>query len=192
MTTETDIANMALDILKEAPISSFNDGRPVANWFKRNFATTRDGLLSEAEWNSCTKRTELAADASEPVFGWDYSYTLPSDCLRLIPLTVDGEAEGSPIDHVVENGVVLTDQRAPLRIRYIYRNENYTAWPAPLIEALSARLAGKLAHWMTGKASYAQIAKENQADAFKRAWLVDAIEGTTARAADAAYTEARY
>lgn len=192
MTTETDIANMALDMLQESPISSFNDGRPVANWFKRNFAITRDGLLSEAEWNSCMKRDSLAADASAPAFGWDHSYTLPSDCLRLVPLTVDGEAEGSPIPHTVEGGKVLTHENAPLKIRYIYRNENYTSWPAPLVETLAARLALKLSHRLTGKASFVQIAKDSQKDAFNRAWLVDAVEGTTARAADADYTEARY
>ena len=71
--TETDICNMALDILKEAPISSLTDVRPIASWLNRNFATQRDAALSLANWNFALTRTTLAADATAPAFGWDYA-----------------------------------------------------------------------------------------------------------------------
>lgn len=191
MTTETDIANQALDILKEAPISSLDDPRPVARWLKRNFAVTRDSVLSAADWNFALKRASLTAESAAPGFGWSYSYVLPSDCIRLIPLTLDGYSEGPPLLHEVENRRILTDQPAPLKIRYIYRNETYSQYSATFQEAMSAKLAMKMAHWVTGKTSYAQIAQRLYQDAINNAWLTDAIEGSTPRAADQEWIRAR-
>ena len=57
--TPTDIVNLALDMLKEAPITSIDEGRPIAMWCKRNFDVTRDALLEEADWNFALKRAEL-------------------------------------------------------------------------------------------------------------------------------------
>lgn len=191
MTTETDICNRALDLLKEAPITSIDDQRPIGKWLKRNFAVERDALLEEAEWNFALARTALAADADEPAFGWDYSYTLPPDCIRLIPLTYDGYSEGRPIPHEVEGGKILTDEAAPLNIRYVARVEDYKRYPASFQKALSARLARGMAHWLTGKSSFVQIADAIYRDAMSKAWLSDAVQGTVPRAADTEWTDLR-
>jgi len=184
MTTETDICNLALDILKEAPITSIEDNRPIAMWCKRNFAVSRDSVLSRADWNFALKRASIPADSTPPEFGWAKSYTLPSDCLRLIPLTTCGHYEGVPIPHEVEGGRVLTDHAGPLRVRFVARIENYNRYPPIFIEALAGYLAMKCAHWLTGKQGYQQIAQGLFEEAIRNAWLVDAIEGTSPRAAD--------
>jgi hypothetical protein len=191
MTTETDICNRALDVLKEAPITSIDDQRPIGRWLKRNFAVERDALLEEAEWNFALKRASLPADSSPPAFGWDAAYTLPSDCIRLVPLTEDGQVEGRPIPHEVEGGKIFTDAPAPLKVRYVHRSENYATWPATFQKALSARLARGMAHWLTGKTSFLQIADAMYRDAMNSAWLSDAVQGTSPRAADTEWTDAR-
>lgn len=188
----TDICNQALDILKEAPISSLTDSRPIAKWLNRNFETTRDAALSMANWNFALKRSEIPAESDAPAFGWDYAYTLPVDCIRLIPLTQNGKLEGSPVAHVVEQGRVLTDKAGPLKIRYVARVENYNAYHPLFVEALAARLAFKMAHWLTGKVSYQQVAQGIYENAMNDAWLADAIEGDTPRPADDDWIEARY
>lgn len=187
----TDICNLALDILKEGPIGSIDDDRPTANWLRRNFEQSRDALLEETEWNFATKRVSLPQDADAPSFGWDYSYTLPADCIRVIPLTCDGEDEGDPIPHSVEGGKILTDASGPLKVRYVYRSTDYARYPATFIDALSARLATKMAHWLTGKSNYVTIAQGLYNDAMRRAWLSDAVQGTTPRAADDDWINAR-
>lgn len=184
MTTDTDICNLALDILKEAPISSIEDPRPVAMWFKRNFAVSRDSVLSRADWNFALKRAEIPADSAAPAFGWSKSYTLPADCLRMLPLTACGRADGAPIPHEVEGGRVLTEHGGPLKVRYVARIEDYNRYPSVFIEALAGYMAMKCAHWLTGKQGYQQIAQGLFAEAMRTAWLVDAIEGTSPRAAD--------
>jgi hypothetical protein len=189
---ETGICNLALDILKEAPISSLTDTRPIAKWCNRNFATTRDAALSMANWNFAMKRASVPAESEAPAFGWDYAYTLPTDCIRLVPLTYEGKDEGKPIRHVVEAGVILTDESGPLKIRYVARVVNYDSYHPLFIEALSARLAFKMAHWATGKTSYQQIARGIYEQAMDDAWLTDAIEGDQPRPADDDWIDARY
>jgi hypothetical protein len=189
---ETGICNLALDILKEASISSINDDRPVANWCRRNFPVTRDACLSLANWNFATKRASIAAEATGPAFGWDYAYTLPTDCLRVIALTYEGYDESNPVRHIIEGGAIFTNSSGPLPIRYVARIENYNAYSPLFIEALSARLAFKMAHWLTGKTGYQQVAQGIYEQAMNDAWLADAIEGDQPRAADNDWIDARY
>lgn len=191
MTTETDICNLALDILKEAPITSIEDGRPIAMWLKRNFYITRDSVLSRADWNFAMSRALIAKDSEPPAFGWAYSYTKPSNCLRIAPLTQCGAAEGIPIPHEVEGDKILTDYSGPLKVRFVTRTEAYDRYPATFTEAFSARLAMKMGHWLTGKVSYVQIAQGLYKEAMDDAWLIDAIEGTSPRAADNDWVDAR-
>jgi hypothetical protein len=188
---ETQISNLALDILKEAPISSIDDDRVVALWLKRNFAVQRDAALSMANWNFALRRQIIAADATPPPFGWDFGFTLPASCVRLLPLTHDGSDEGSPIAHVVEGGKVLTNMARPLKVRFVNRATNYDAYHPLFIDYLSARLARRMAHWLTGKSSYLEIANALMREAWEDAWRTDAIEGDTPRAADDDWIEAR-
>lgn len=190
----TDICNLALDVLKEAPISSLDDQRPIGKWCKRNFAVQRDAALSVANWNFALTRASIAADATAPAFGWDYSYTLPAGpngCIRLLPVTYDGRDEGPPIAHAVEGGKVLTNLSGPLKVRFVSRIEDYGRYHPLFIDYLSGRLATRMAHWLTGKASFMQIASVLMKQAMDEAWLTDAIEGDTPRAADDDWIDAR-
>lgn len=191
MTTETDICNLALDLLKEAPIASMTENRPMARWFSRNYANARDGLLRQHDWNFARARASLAADSGAPAFGWDWAYTQPADCLRIIPLTINGDPEGTPIPHEVEAGKILTDKEAPLLVRYIKRETNCDLFAPEFIDALAARMAMRMAHYVTGKTGYQQIAANAYQEALKSAWLVNAIEGTAPRAADNEWIDAR-
>jgi hypothetical protein len=188
---ETGICNLALDILKEAPISSLQEERPIARWCNRNFATQRDAALSMANWNFAMKRQSIAVDATAPAFGWKYAYTLPAGCVRLVPLTYDGTDEGSPVAHVVEGGKLLTNMAGPLKIRFVNRATNYDAYHPLFVDYLSARLARRMAHWLTGKSSYLQIASALMDEAWNDAWAADAMEGDTPRAADDDWIESR-
>lgn len=190
--TPTDICNQALDILKEAEISNLeSDNRPIIRWMKRNFDTSRDSLLSRYDWNFALNRVMLPADAVAPEFGWRHSFTVPSDCLRVLPITTCGKPEGAPIAHEVEGICILTDASGPLRVRYVRRIQDYDRYPSVFIEALAAYIAMKCGHWVTGKVSYVQIAQGLFNSAIDTAWRVDAIEGTTPRAAVDEWIEQR-
>lgn len=189
--TETDICNMALDLLKEAPITSIDDDWPVALWLKRNFATCRDGALTLANWNFAMRRESISADATAPEFGWSYRYLLPPECLRLVPLTYGGLSEGKPIPHEVEGGYILTNQTGPLPIRFVERTVDYDRYHPMFVEVLSARLGFRMAHWLTGKTSYQKVCADILRQALSDAWSVDAIEGDMPRPADDDWIDAR-
>jgi len=95
------------------------------------------------------------------------------------------------IDHEVEGRQILTNEGGPLRIRYIRRLTDYGLYPASLQEAISARLAMKMAHWMTGKSNFLQIAQGLYQDAMEGAFVSDAVQGTAPRAYDSAWTDSR-
>lgn len=183
--TPTDICNQALDILKETEITDLeSDNRAIVRWMRRNFDTSRDSLLSRYDWNFALQRVVLAASQDRPAFGWSYAFTIPHDCLRVLPVTVCGHSEGMPIRHELEGAHILTDAHGPLNVRYVRRTEDYDRYPASFIEALAAYIAMKCGHWVTGKVSYVQVAQGLYREAIDVAWRIDAIEGTSPRAAD--------
>ncbi|MEX3008358.1 hypothetical protein [Hoeflea sp. TYP-13] len=180
--TVTGVCNMALDILHEGPISSIEDDEPNARRFKRNFDALRDAFLAAHPWNFAVSRVSLPADATAPAFGWDYRYLIPGDCLRLLPLKCDGEFDGANIPHELESGFLLTDEKAPLKIRYVRRVSELGLWTPLSVTAFAAFLAANLAHAVTGKASYAQFAADRFQSELKRAKRVDGLQGSLERA----------
>lgn len=189
---EVDVWNQALDLLKEAPFRSTTDNTSVSRWFERNYATIRDAVTRAYPWNFARARASLTADATAPDFGWAYRFALPADCLRPMPLTVDGEWEGQPIQHEVEGGYILTDDPGPVYLRYIAQKTDPADWEPLFVRALAGALAAQAAHWMTGKASFVQIADAQYQGALREARRIDASEGTMERAYDSDVISARY
>lgn len=173
-----DIYNMALDLLEEAPLTSLSDGKPATNWLNRNYAATRDGELRKHAWNFALCRVTLAADTAAPVFGWTRQFTLPSDCVAVKPLTAAGEQNGAPLAYEVEANKILTNAVAPLKLRYIKRVADEGSFDPLFVEVLVSKLATKMAHWLTGKRSFADRAFALYEDALSSARLADALEST--------------
>ena len=154
--TKIQIWNMALDVLREQPLASVSDNSATARLLARNYDQQRDYLLERYLWKFALTRAQLAADSSAPAYGWTYRYLVPTDALRFIPPTIDGSIEGTPIPFEEENGYILCNQDAPLKLRYILRTTNEGLWSNGFCECLSLRLALRIAHWITGKQSMVQ------------------------------------
>lgn len=176
--TDTDICNMALDLLEEAPITSIDEASSVARWFKRNFWPKAWALMRKHPWNFALARIVLTENAATPTFGWSYAYQAPVDFLRILPLTVDGEDNGVPLPYKVEQDQILTDQPAPIYVRYIKRISNTGQFDNSFCEALAALLAMGAAHLITGKQSYADRMQQVFQSQMLDAQSVDALEGT--------------
>ena len=156
------IWNMALDHLKEAPLSSTTDEDAFCKWLQRNYDQTRDYVLGRYIWKFAQARAAIAAESAAPAFGWTKQFVMPSDMIRLIPLTLNGAWMGTPIAYELEgnaNGdqVVLCNWDAgALNIRYIRRITNEGKFTNDFCEVLAIRLARRMAHWATGKNSLVQ------------------------------------
>lgn len=190
--SETSIYNMVLDRLVEESVLGTTDDKAVTRWLGRNLPVQRDVLLMSHPWNFAIKRAALATDVATPAFEWRYSYTLPSDCLRVLPLTVGGKRDAPGIPHVIESGKILTDASAPLYVRYIFREDNPARWTPMFGNLLAQILAAYAAHWLTGKATFADNLQRLVTTLTNQATLIDALEGTPEPPDDHEIITARY
>jgi hypothetical protein len=179
---EVDVANLAIDILDDYPIADLEEDTVVGRFMARNFWRAFDDVLYAYPWYFARARDILAADAVEPDFGWDYSYTLPSDCVRPLPLRRNGDWNDVPIPYEIEGNKLLTDQADPLYFNYISRVENPGLWTPPFVRVLAMTLAVYGAQSITGKESYSAKAEQLLAAAWERATLADTLASGTPEA----------
>lgn len=93
MPSDVDICNQALSLIGHSPskVTSLSGTDTTSVLCNLWFATTRDQLLQEHTWDFATKRAALVPNTTEPVFGYAYSYDLPSDFLRVVISSFEDE-----------------------------------------------------------------------------------------------------
>ena len=106
------------------------------------YPIARDALLVSHWWSFAMARAELRADRNTPLFGWNYSYRLPADCLRVYRLN---EAPSVRHPWQVEGRTLLADEPGPINVRYLRRAESEDDWPPYFVDAMVAELASRLA-----------------------------------------------
>lgn len=172
--SEVQICNLALMKFGNLSISTISaptnkEERACAVFYP----LLRDQLTYSAPWNFAMTRADISAQlASTPPFGFDYAYTLPTDCLRV------WEFYGYTAEWVVESGQLLTDAEEEIYIRYI-RKVTETAYFSPsyvncLGTLLGAELATKLAD---DKPMRQALLKELNDILLPEAMRLNAIEG---------------
>lgn len=141
--SSVDIANTALALIGISPIASLSDSSVQAQMADRFYALTRDEVLSSHRWNFAMRRATLTAAVTAPSFEWDFAYTLPENCLRIVQL--NGYDATEPYgEFAIENGQLLTDA-ATAEVRYIIRVTDTLAFPPLFVTALSTLLAARIA-----------------------------------------------
>lgn len=159
-TTQTSIANRALQILGAPPISSLQENSRGARAMNNAYNPVLQSELRKNYWNFAIKRASLAADAVGPSFGKSFYYTLPADFLDLAPPdmvfgvagggTLAGNQilagtpiiSGSPIvDWQIEGGKIASNQVSPLNMRYVSSGVTESQFDPCFDEAFSCALA---------------------------------------------------
>lgn len=165
-----DLCNSALQRVGAASITSLSDNSPEARACSVAYDSNRTDELRKHPWNFAIKRAILAPDATAPLFDYDYAFTLPSDCLRLL------RPNTARLDWQIEGRKILTNDGDTLYIRYIYDCQDAAQFDASFYNVVSAAMAvdicEKLTQSNTKKASLAQDYKEAVAKAKK----IDAFE----------------
>lgn len=134
------IANVALRLLGAKRIESLTQNVERARIMNDAMPTVLKDEQRAHPWSFTIKRAEIAADATAPDFGRSYSYTLPSDYLALAPPYA--EDEDNERDWLIEaDRKILTDDGAPLEVRYVAYITDPNKMDACFIEACGARLA---------------------------------------------------
>lgn len=147
MASEVEICNRALQRLGATRITSLTEDSRNARSCNAAYVSLRDLELRSHTWNFAIARAELAADAVAPAWGRANSFQVPSDFLRLLPPYP--EQNLNSLDWVVEGRKILTNDTAPIQIRYIARIEDPNTMDAAFREALSCKIAGELCEEIT-------------------------------------------
>lgn len=143
MASDVQICNRGLIKLGAGTIVSLTEDSRSARLCNAVYATVRDAEIAAHPWNFARKRVELAADLATPAFGYDYQYTLPADCLQILP-PIDAD-----VDWQIEGNVLLTNWGAPLELVYVARIEDPNLFHASFLEALACRMAIELCEPVT-------------------------------------------
>jgi hypothetical protein len=147
-TSKTDIANMA--------IAHIGTGIEIANLdtesseeaaaCRRFFNTARRATLRDADWSFATKFVALGLIAENPTTEWNYSYTYPSDAVKLrrIVSGVRNDTRQTRVPYKIASGasssVIYTDQQNAV-LEYTTDVEDTSRFPSDFDLALSYRLA---------------------------------------------------
>jgi hypothetical protein len=174
--TPLDVGNMALGILVEAPLVSLDDDVKAARLLNLHYETTRQAELIKHPWVFSIFRVELDPDDDAPTSDeYRYSYGLPDDALRVLPLTDSGEASGFRVPFKQEGTLILTNYSGPRLVRYIGNMTDPADWDPLFVEALAARLAMKVAMPLTNKTSVLQGAQVVYNEAISEARRINSI-----------------
>jgi hypothetical protein len=176
MASKVEIANRALQLLGAKSIVSLTEDSRNARSANACYETLKKSLLRRHVWNFAIKRAQLAASVTEPLFTKTTSFPLPSDFIRLLP--PDPEDNFNDLDWQIEGRNIVTNDDAPLEIRYIYDVTDPNEMDILFREALSAEMALNMAEELTQsnqkKADMMLLAKEAISEA-KRANAIESV-----------------
>jgi hypothetical protein len=148
--SKVDICNLALVDLGHETIMSLEDTTAEAAICNAKIDHCIDVVSAGFNWNCGLKEVELAPLTSASSQQYDYSYQLPSDCLK--PIKIQGHAPGK--DYVLRGAVLCTDAESPLYLLYIKRlSTDLSCMDELMVAAVAARLASEIAYKLTGSSS---------------------------------------
>lgn len=178
MASEVEICNRALQKVGAKRITSLTENSVNARACNVAYSVLRDAELRAHPWNFAIARAELAADATDPDWGRAKSYTLPADFLRLI----DDYPEDNSLtkDWQIEGNKILTDDSAPIYIRYISRVTDPNLMDVLFREALSAKIAMEICEELTQSNTKLASLSEDYKMKIREARKTNAIENVAA------------
>ena len=150
MADKLEIANMAIMMLGEEPLSSMEDGTKVADMADAFFDVCLETALSEHDWTFARKRTTLSSDTTVPAFGYSARFLLPSDYNHMVREMTDEEYEFRE-----ENGYILADQET-IQLIYIANITNLNVLRPKFVDALASLLASYIAYGIKADSNTAE------------------------------------
>ena len=143
-----DICNIALvSHLGQDQIISLSDGTKAADLCSTMYPIVRDEMIRSHPWRRLKKRATLAADATAPVWGFNYRYAVPTDMLKLLDVWKDDVIYTDRWE--MEGDYILMDDTGPIQIRYMKDSNDPDEWDSLMVQCFAARLGVALAEPLT-------------------------------------------
>jgi hypothetical protein len=182
---DTQLCNLALaEIGDSYTITDINETSNQAAVCRLFFDPTRDAMLRAHQWNFARALSDLSALSTDPVFGWDYQFPLPSDFIRLVEFN-GLDAWTTEDDFQIANGpsgglVLLTDEDEA-SIVYIKRVTDANLFDPLFVEAFTLKLAARICTKLTKDDAIKDRLTKEAKEALGRARQTDANESRPRR-----------
>ena len=186
--TETDLANAALSMIREDPLTSIDDPDDArAIEAKRLWQTiVRGSVLRSADWNAVRTQANLNQVTNPRGTEWGYCYQLPADYLiarRIASMNAavyPSRFEVLWIPFEIIGKTILTDESTVMLV-YTYLETNPGVYDDLLFDACATRLAAELAYSRAGSFKLGDEKMAIFAQKVKEAEGANQVEGVGAR-----------
>lgn len=141
-----------------------------------------NSLLRAYRWSFAIRRAELAKLTDAPVYGYQYQYPLPADCVRIDKITDRTFGDWRPEwnhpvpQYQIEGSRILTDMESPVYLRYVARITDPAQYDESFTEAFACALAVEVCESITQSSTKKQAAQQDMELAVRTARQVSAIE----------------
>lgn len=190
--SKVEIANLALQKLGAKRISSFTQDHPNARSVSFAYDFIREKELRAYRWGFAIRRESIAADASQTEWGSHYRYTLPNDYLYLLLDDETVHAVDWRIESATDGVFIITDDTAPLNIRYVADIDDPNYYDALFVEVMACSLADHCCEEITGSASRKDRIMRDRDIALARATQQGSIEKPAETFPEDEWVTARY
>jgi len=173
------ICNLALSCFCNAQISSLTEPSREAKMCRFQYEPAKKALLREFPWNFATNVTTLVL-TSMSVPAWDYVYTYPANCLRLLRVFNLGDDINTPKEpyRVISDGVnsYICSQQPNACVEYIIDIQDPNQFDAAFVEAFALKLALKIVTPLAVNLQRKQDISIDFKNAMAAAWTANAGE----------------
>lgn len=190
MINKLKVINRGLQILGQPQIASLSENSRGA---KAMLAAYDSIVLAELEshtWRFAVQRANLAADATPPLFGKSYRYAIPGDFLCMAPPETNYD-EPVKRDWELEGNYILSNDPAPLQLRYVAYGIPESNWSALFAEAVSSSLAEATCEEITNSNTKLNDARGRRQEALNIAKKRNAIQGPPIKQPKSSWITAR-
>lgn len=196
MATPTDIVNIALRRIGANRITDLRKDTNKEAYAARDiYDEARRDMLNMHNWNFAIKRTQLTVSATEPDFGWDYTYPLPEDFIRMIGVHPHDD-DDAVIEYRLEfqdgDDRVLVTNTNQVYIRYVFDQEDTHLMSAAFRDSFAWRLARDLAAALSKSTAAMDKADSMYNKTLSRAKSIDGIEDFPEKMADGDWITSRF
>ena len=200
MVAPIDICNGAIMRLGGQLITSLTENSVAAIACNSQYNIVRRDLLRSHPWNFAIKYASLAQNLTPPPFGYDFSYALPTDCLRVLGtsdqldssmfnygsdfngyITISNTVDYALSDNYKIVGRNIYSNYGSLKIQYVADVTDTTLFDSSFVELLSVRLAMTIAYQVTGSVQMRNDLREEFEYLMRNAKENNGQEGTRER-----------
>ena len=158
-----------------------------------HFARVRDSLLQSFPW-VFARKTETPAALAEGVPGWRYSFTLPSECLKVLAVLAEDnrmsfyEAQETDLSEPPEMAELIEWEEAdgklyanrnPVHIRYTGKVASVDDWAPLFTEAFVIKLAEAISPAVGASADLVQVLEKDFEQTIQTATVNGVIKADT-------------